>query len=398
MKVFCLGGAGRIAREAILDLVQFSDFETITVADVNEEQGQAVVNWLDDPRVNFVKVNVNDREDTIAKMRGYDIVLDGTTIALNGLTASLIAEAGCHGLNLNGFGDEDPYHDVFVQNNKTFIAGFGAGPGVTQMMAMHAANKLDKVDTVRVSHGAYRPFAFSKAITETTCYEYIPELPTRVVFENGEYLQVPPFSRPREIELPAPYGKNTQYIIPHGETKTLSKALVDKGIQLVECRGTWPQPNMRLLKALYEYGFVRNDEIEWNGTKFGIMDAIGEYLSQSEEGQNTELYGYALHVEVIGWKDGTQYQYIMTHTHPASDGSVEGWEGLRAYTRNVAIPAAIATDLIAKGHVGKPGILLPEYAFDPQTIFEELKKRDLYIHESVSVLSEEKAGASVSTL
>lgn len=391
MKVFCLGGAGRIAREAVLDLVQHSNFEKITVGDVNEVQGQEVVAWLNDPRVNFVTVDVNNREDTVNKMRGYDIVLDGTTIALNGLTASLIAEAGCHGLNLNGFGDEDPYHETFVQNGKTFIAGFGMGPGVTQMMAMHVANKLDKVDTIRVSHGAYRPFAFSKAITETTCYEYIPELPTRIVFEDGKYIQVPPFARPREIELPEPYGKNIQYIIPHGETKTLSKALEHKGIQLVECRGTWPQPNMKLLKALYEYGIVRNDEIEMNGTKFGIMDAIGEYLSQSQEGQNTELYGYALHVEVVGWKDGTQYQHTLTHSHPASDGSVEGWEKLRAYTRNVAIPAAIATELVAKGYVQKKGIVLPEHAFNPADIFEELKKRELYIHENVKILSEEKA-------
>ena len=33
-------------------------------------------------------------------------------------------------------------------------------PGVTQMMAMHAANQLDTVESVRVSHGSYRPIAF----------------------------------------------------------------------------------------------------------------------------------------------------------------------------------------------------------------------------------------------
>lgn len=55
MKVFCLGGAGKICREAILDLVQFSSFETITVADFNEVEGRKVVEWLNDPRVDFVK-------------------------------------------------------------------------------------------------------------------------------------------------------------------------------------------------------------------------------------------------------------------------------------------------------------------------------------------------------
>lgn len=67
LKVFCLGGAGKICREAILDLVQFSSFETITVADFNEEEGLKIVEWLNDPRVNFVKVDVTNREDTVAK-------------------------------------------------------------------------------------------------------------------------------------------------------------------------------------------------------------------------------------------------------------------------------------------------------------------------------------------
>lgn len=161
MKVFCLGGAGKICREAILDLVQFSSFETITVADFNEEEGLKIVEWLNDPRVNFVKVDVTNHEDTVAKMKGYDIVMDGTTIKLNGLSTRCIAEAGCHGVNLNGFGEENDSHSIFVQNGKICLPGFGMTPGVTQMMAMHAANQLHTVESVRVSHGSYRPIAFS---------------------------------------------------------------------------------------------------------------------------------------------------------------------------------------------------------------------------------------------
>lgn len=128
-------------------------------------------------------------------------------------------------------------------------------PGVTQMMAMHAANQLDTVDTIRVSHGSYRPIAFSASITETTTYEYDPHLPSRTVYEDGEFKQVLPFARPREIELPAPYGKTTQYIIPHSETITLAKALENKGIKLIETRGTWPKQNMQLVHALYDYAY-----------------------------------------------------------------------------------------------------------------------------------------------
>lgn len=389
MKVFCLGGAGKIAREAVLDLVTYSSFEKITVADFNEEEGRKVVEWLNDPRVDFVKVNVHDHDDTVQKMRGYDIVMDGTTITLNGKTTACIAEAGCHGINLNGFGEEDQYHDIFSNNEKTCLPGFGMTPGLTQLMAMQAANQLDKVDSVRVSHGSYRPIAFSKSITETTTYEYDPELPGRVVYENGEFIQVPPFARPREIELPQPYGKGIQYIIPHAETKTLAKALYDKGVNLIEVRGTWPQKNMRLVRALYEYGILRNDPIEINGSEVGVMDCIAQYLYQSKEGTETELYGYALHIEVIGEKEGQKVKHVLTHTHPSSDGSVPGWEKLRAYTRNVAIPFAIATEMIALGKVEEKGIIIPEEAFKkPQTFFKELEKRGILVHEKVEVIKE----------
>ncbi|ASJ55296.1 saccharopine dehydrogenase [Brevibacillus formosus] len=380
MKVFCLGGAGNICREAVLDLVMHSDFEQITIGDFNEEEGRKVVEWLNDPRVDFVPVNVRDHADTVQKMIGYDIVMDGTTITLNGLSTAAIAEAGCHGINLNGFGEENASDAIFRDHGKTCLPGFGMTPGLTQMMAMHAANQLDEVDEVRVSHGSFRPIAFSKSITETTTYEYDPDLPGRVIYENGAFIQVPPFARPREIKLPEPYGKTIQYIIPHAETKTLAQALSPKGVKLIEVRGTWPKQNMELVKALYDYGFLRNDPITVGETKVGILDCISQYLYNSREGKETELYGYSLHVEVTGTKGGRKVGHILYHTHPASDGSVADWAGLRAYTRNVGIPLAIATEQIAKGNVKAIGVITPEEAFDPAVIFHELAKRQIYIH------------------
>lgn len=380
MKVFCLGGAGKISQEAVIDLVQFSNFTKITVADINRGEGVDFVNRLNDKRVDFVECDLRNKEQTIEQMRGYDIVMDGTTIALNDVSTECIAKAGCHGINLNGFGEENKYNDIFLQNEKTCVPGFGMTPGLTQMMAMHAANQMDSVKSVRVSHGSFRPIAFSASITETTTYEYDPNLPSRTIFEDGEFKQVPPFARPREIALPEPYGTHPQYIIPHSETITLSSALKDKGIKLIETRGTWPPQNMQLVRALYDWGFMRNDEIEVNGTKIGIMDCISKYLQNSKEGTETTLYGYALHVEVIGIKDGEEIEMILTHTHPKSDGSVPEWKGLRAYTKNVGIPMAVATAMIAEGKVAKKGILIPEDAFDPQAIFNELEKRDIFVH------------------
>ena len=139
---------------------------------------------------------------------------------------------------------------------------------------------------------------------------------------------------------------------------------------------------MTLVRGLYDYGILKNPVVKVGDTEKGLMSIIGDYLVNSEEGKTTELYGYALHVEVVGYKDGVKKQGIIYHTHPASDGSVEGWEGLRAYTRNVGIPLAIAAEQLAKGNVKGTGILIPEDAFEPELIFKELERRGIYMHES----------------
>ena len=91
------------------------------------------------------------------------------------------------------------------------------------MMAMHAANQLHTVESVRVSHGSYRPIAFLHPLQKQR-HMNMMHLPSRTVYENGEFKQYLRL-HVQEIELPAPYGKATQYIIPHSETITLAKAL-----------------------------------------------------------------------------------------------------------------------------------------------------------------------------
>ncbi len=386
MKVLCLGAGGKISRESVFDLVAFSDFEKITIADFNETAGMEVVRWLDDPRVDFVKIDVNERSNAVAILRDYDLVMDGTTISLNDRSTACIAEAGVNGINLNGCGAEWEFDDQFAGQDRVHVPGMGMTPGITNMMTRHAANQLDTIDTIRISHGAFRPVAFSPAIAETTRVEYDPALPSRVVYENGEFVQVPPFARPRDIELPPPFGTHTQYIIPHAETMTLPKSLADKEIRLIEVRGTWPPKNMALIRTLYDWGFMRNDPVEINGAPAGILDAVASYLLQSGEGQTTDLYGYALHVDVTGKKEGKMMRHLLTHTHPASDGSVKGWENLRAYTRCVGIPMSIGAQMIAHGQVHGKGVVAPEMAFEPAAVFRELEKRQIKVHEEITVV------------
>jgi saccharopine dehydrogenase-like NADP-dependent oxidoreductase len=134
---------------------------------------------------------------------------------------------------------------------------------------------------------------------------------------------------------------------------------------------------------------LRNERVRVDGQELGVLDAVFAHCLQSPEGRETELYGYALHVEVRGAKDGEPVEHVLTHTHPASDGSVEQWAGLRAYTRCVGIPMSIGAQLIAAGRARGAGVVAPELAFDAATVFAELEKRQILVHHQVSSPAEE---------
>ena len=178
MKVLCVGGAGKICREAITDLVATTtanEVSKVTVGDLDEEAAREVVSSLNDPRVDFKRVDVNKSDELIELMKQYDLVMSGTSLGLNPTVMACAVKAKISGLSITGFGDWE-LDQKFKDCGRLFVPGVGMTPGTTNLMAMFACNQMDTVDTICISHGAYRPIAYSPAITETTKFEYDPNL------------------------------------------------------------------------------------------------------------------------------------------------------------------------------------------------------------------------------
>jgi len=98
MRIFALGGAGKICRESALDIVRFGTFDQLTIGDNNINSAQETARWLNHPNVDFAFINVKNKKESIALLSDYDIVIDGTTITLNALSTECIALANCHGV------------------------------------------------------------------------------------------------------------------------------------------------------------------------------------------------------------------------------------------------------------------------------------------------------------
>jgi len=67
---------GKVCWESISDLIPTSDFDQIIIADLNQTEAEIVIEWPDDYRVDFIRIDVSDTREVIDIMRGYNVVMD----------------------------------------------------------------------------------------------------------------------------------------------------------------------------------------------------------------------------------------------------------------------------------------------------------------------------------
>ena len=375
-KVFVMGAVGEMCIEATRDLIATSDYDEILLADINEQKLETLAKELNDDRVRTLTIDALDEESVAKAIEGYDFVMDG--LAFDRIEPTLKACLKCKIPSIDLGSPAAEYAEDFERAGLLYSAGVGMTPGVTDIMARHAADQLDRVDEIYVNWASFRPIAISPGLIMTTFWEMDPEEKMRAYYENGEYHPQPPLKESRVVEFEPPYGKLNVYYVPHPETFTLSKVV--PGVKLVKTMGTWPPIEMELLKQLIDLGVYEQKSIEHKGKKFETMALIGDMLKQLPRGTKTELWGYALKVYVIGERDGREVKHVLTTSHTPSDE----WGGTRAYAKNVAIPMSIGTQLILKGKAGvNKGYCSAYEVYDPVEFFSELKKRGIQVHERI---------------
>ena len=380
-KAIILGGVGAVGIEATYDFIETSGFDEIVIADYNINKALEVVKRVGDNRVSAVKVDVTDEYMLKDVLKGFDLVINALPFKYDYIITRYAVELGLNGVDVATEEDQFSLNDAAVEKGVTFVPGVGATPGTSNLMAKKGVELLDEVDTIEIYWAAFRSTAPSPGLLYTTIWEFDPNLKERVIYEYGEWKQVPPFTGVKEVEFFPLIGKRLTVYVPHSETWTLPEYL-DKNPKKVYVRGTWPDETMNLLKTLLYYGFYSNKPIEIDGVLIKPMDFIYKFLLSRPEAKKTEIWGYGLRVEVTGVKDGRRAKVIVMnkHLHP------DEWGGSRAYFKCIGIPLSIGAQLIARGSVSEKGVIPPEAAYNPDEFFEELGKRDIEISWKIEYL------------
>src|SRR5258706_7706368 len=250
MRAVILGGCGAMGSEATRDLATTSDFDEITIADLNREKAQALAHSLNTStgrgHVRAEYIDASDEDALVALLRKQDVVVNTMTYHF-GLQATRAAiRAGVNYLDLGGLHNTPKQLALDSEAQAagvTIVLGCGATPGVTNILARRGADALDTVEAVHIAFASHRSMAPSPGLLDTMLDEFSPEA-SRFYYEDGRLVEVQPFDGARLIAFQPPVGEQEVYFVPHSETHTLPR-FIDKGLRRVDVRGAWRPETMQ---------------------------------------------------------------------------------------------------------------------------------------------------------
>lgn len=372
--ILVLGGCGAMGCASTRDLAETSDFQRITIADLDHRKAQTLADELGGERVGALSVDVTDKDGLVKVFADYDIVLNCTSYAFGlGITEAAI-EAGKPLLDLGGLYNTPKQlamTELAKEKGVTIVLGMGATPGVTNLMARAGSTRMLEVDSIHVHFATYRSIAPSPGLLQTVLDEFSPST-KRFYWEQGELVELAPFLGEKEVTFDAPIGRISTWFVPHSETHTLPRFI--PGVKRVDVRGTWRPEIMHALKHYNEVGLLDTEPVNGVAPK----DVLRDLFLKNGDWPGPGEWCFYVNVEVKGRNEHSEVTATYNLSHP---GTAE-W-GESATGRVTGIPASIGAQTIAQGRALSPGVLGPEAAFDPWPFFQELAKRKIMVREEV---------------
>lgn len=374
MKIVVLG-AGLMGRAVVHDLAGAREVRSIVVADFDRARANDVARKFGRGKARGIFADVRDVKGVAKILRGCDIVVNCTQYNwnLDVMRAALAAQV--HYMDLGGL-----YHMTkkqfaldrdFRRIGKLAIPGMGGAPGITNVMARALADRIERVESIRVYNaGADQqkydsPIAYSFSIA--TILDELTMAP--VHFTGGRYVEKPMLSEPEPGTFPHPIGKIILRHSIHSELGTLAESFRKKGVREVFFKINYDPKLVELVRNLVDAGFTSRDPITVNGAKIAPR-AMLLALMQKSSPTKTPLDVEALRVVVIGKRSkkpvGLAMEMWADHTARPQ---------LSAVARDTGFPAAIAAVMHGRGEIPGVGVQAPENVVPPQPFFRELKKR-----------------------
>lgn len=387
-RIIVLGGAGLMGRIAVKDLAASETVREVVIADRDVDLGRKVAALLPRGRakVTVIPADVTDHEGLVNVLQGSDAVLNAVHYYFNLEVMRACLKAGLHYTDLGGLfhvtRKQLDLHDEFAAAGLTAVLGMGSAPGIPNIQARYAVERLDTVDSIRIYDGILPPrgddIRFGYAIPTIIDELLMPPM----VFRDGGFVAEEPLACPEDYWFTPPIGLLRCHLSLHSEVATLPLTYRDKGLRecffKVNYWGMSPEAFAKL-RLLADLGFARTDLVDIPGGKIRPRDLLAALLAE---------YIPSLDAFVQEPEDPTRWsKEIVTEVEGTVNGQPLSFR-LGTLTPQGSLPTGVAPSIVvqwlALDRFARHGVFPPEATVEPLPFFRELEDRGIVTRVSVT--------------
>lgn len=346
-----------------------------------------------------VELDVENRSQLARALKKADVVVNATLPKYNLAIMETALDIGANYLDLAATGPRKPgglpgileqlqMHDPFEDAGLMALLSMGLDPGMTNVLAREAADKLDAIDTIRIrSGGTVNVPNFGSAFPLYSPEAFLTDILLRpTVWLNGRLEGREPFGEEEDFKFPRPVGTQRCFLISHEEVKTLPRFL-GKPVKRVDFKYALDSRLIRALLALDSLGLLKESRSIRIGNQTVPFRRAFLAVFPEPSALVRPLKGTkCVSVEVEGTKAGVPkvYRSDITLSHREANR--------RRFTTAVyyltAVGAAIGVGMLLRKALPGAGVYPPE-VLPPERVLNEWNARDLRVIQSERTLAGE---------
>lgn len=387
MKYVVIGGAGAMGKIVVRDLIETAGKQAeIVIADYNQRAAQQLVKSLRDKRLKAVGVDVRRHTEAAKKLKGASVVVNSVHYHYNLDVMEIALLVGAHYTDLGGLfhvtRKQLRYDRRFKRAGLTAVVGMGAAPGITNLLARLAADRMEVVREIHTRVGSmdqtvYKPEpALGVSYSLKTIMEEFSFRPA--VFTKGRFTFAEPMSGAVPHPFPKPVGVQRPMYTIHSEVATLPLSYKKKGVREVSFKIAFDPQFVDRVRFLRDLGLASEKPIDIQGQRVSPLDLVDRVvMSQPKPKQVGKLKQYEVVRAIVKGVDRGKKITKIVDLHTA--GMPSWGVGLDIDTGS---PPAVVAQMLARGLIKERGVLPPEKGVPVVPFFRELKRRGMTVKEA----------------
>jgi len=383
-------GVGSVGSVIAQYLQQDNSIGSLTLADKDISRARNIAGKHGKVRVNAVRIDASDPRALERLMKGKGIVVNSGHPMFNEPLMRLSRELGIAYVDLasSNMKDQLAQDAAFREANTLGVVGMGEDPGLSNIYARYAADRLTTVSQIKVRDGEFsvsKLRGFVPLFSPEVFFEEV--LMDAIIFADGKTKHLSPMSEREVYDFPPPLGRQTVYALEHEEVQTLPY-YIKKGVQYVDFKLALSDEFVSNVKLLKELGLLSTKPVSVKGAKVRPFDVFIATLPIPVSVASA-LSGHAgISIEVSGTFHGKGTKYILS-TQMSHEEAYKRYKSNATSFLTGIVPAVYASTF-AKGKVKQKGVI-PAEMLDADLMLGELTKAG--VTTSLTKSSEEALAA-----